>query len=185
MAQDRRVARTKAALTRALFELLGEKDFDKISITELAQRADVDRKTFYLHYRSVEEILEDFYEDMLARLQEGLEREGVFRGPQVDLTGFFRVLNGVVGDNMPLFRRLVQGAGYTYFIERIRRILQEAAESTLAAHGVEDPLQIHLRGEFFAAGVMRVYLVWLRGGLDFTEDQFAETVGRMVGQCMH
>ncbi len=184
MAQDRRVMRTKAALTQALFELLGEKDFSKISITELARRADVDRKTFYLHYHSVEEILEEFYEDMLTRLREDLEREGVFHG-QVDLTGFFRVLNGVVGDNMPLFRRLVQGAGYTYFIERIRRILQEAAENTLAAHGVEDPLQVHLRGEFFAAGVMRVYLVWLRGGLGFTEDQFAETVGRMVGQCMN
>ena len=60
MAADRRVTRTKAALTAALFELLGEKDFSKISVTELTRRADVDRKTFYLHYQTVDEILEEF-----------------------------------------------------------------------------------------------------------------------------
>lgn len=179
MAQDRRVARTKAALTRALFELLGEKEFSRISITELAQRADVDRKTFYLHYHSVEEILEEFYEDALARLQQGLEREQVFGG-QVDMPGFFRVLNGVMAENMPLYCRLAKGTGYTYFIERLRGVLRGAVENALAAQGVEDQTQIRLCGEFFAAGIMRVYLAWLRGELELTEDEFAQWAGRMV-----
>ena len=183
MAQDRRVVRTKAALTRALFELLGEKEFDKISITELAQRADVDRKTFYLHYRSVEEILEEFYEDTIARLREGLERERIFDG-QVDMPGFFRVLNGVIAENMPLYRRLVRGTGYTYFIEQIRAVLQHAVEDALAVRGVVDQTHVRLCSEFFAAGVMRAYLVWLRGEVELTEEQFAEWVGQVVSRGM-
>lgn len=181
MAQDRRVVRTKAALTRALFELLGEKEFSKISITELAQRADVDRKTFYLHYRSVEEILEEFYEDALAQLQQGLEREGVF-GERVDIPGFFRVLGGVMAENMPLYRRLAKGTGYTYFMEGLRGVLRDAVENALKAQGNTDQTHIRLCGEFFAAGVMRVYLAWLKGELELTEAQFAQWVGRMVSQ---
>lgn len=111
MAQDKRVARTKAALTRALFELLEEKEFSKLSITELTQRAGVDRKTFYLHYQSVDEILEEFYEEALRRLQEGLERERIF-GERVDVPGFFRVLSSVMAEDMPLYRRLAAGSGY-------------------------------------------------------------------------
>ena len=181
VAQDRRVVRTKTALTRALFELLGEKEFSKISITELAQRADVDRKTFYLHYHCVEEILEAFYEDALAQLQEGLEREQVF-GEQVDMPGFFRVLNGVMAENMPLYRRLAKGSGYTYFIEQLRSVLRSAVENALVAQGNTDQTHIRMCGEFFAAGAMRVYLAWLKGELELTEEQFAQWVGRMVSQ---
>ena len=183
MAQDRRVLRTKAALTKALFELLGEKEFDKISITELAQRADVDRKTFYLHYRSVEEILEEFYEETIEQLRTGLEREHIFDG-QVDMPGFFRVLNGIIADNMSLYRRLVQGTGYTYFIEQIRGVLQSAVHDALAARGVVDQTHVRLASEFFAAGVMRAYLAWLRGEVEMTEDEFAQWVGQVVSQGM-
>lgn len=181
MAQDRRVTRTKTALTKALFELLGEKEFSKISITELAHRADVDRKTFYLHYHSVDEILEEFYEEALEQLQEGLEREGVF-GQRVDMPGFFRVLNGVMAEKMPLYRRLARGSGYTYFMERLRALLKRAVEDALRCQGSHSESHIRMCGEFYAAGVMRVYLEWLKGDLELTEDQFADWVGQMVNQ---
>lgn len=181
MAQDRRVIRTKTALTRALFELLGEKEFSKISITELAQRADVDRKTFYLHYRSVDEILEEFYEEALGRLQEGLEREQIF-GEQVDMPGFFRVLNGVMAEKMPLCRRLARGTGYTYFMERLRALLKGAVEDALGRQGSGREIHIRMCGEFYAAGIMRVYLEWLKGDLGLTEEEFANWVGAMVNQ---
>ncbi len=181
MAQDRRVARTKAALTRALFELLGEKGHEKITITELAQRADVDRKTFYLHYHSVEEILEDFYEDALCRLQADLEREKVF-GREIDMAGFFRALSGVMAKDMPLYRRLAAGSGYTYFMERLRTLLKSAMEDALRRKGEEDEIQLRMSAEVYAAGVMRAYREWLNGSLDLDQEDFASRIGRMVCQ---
>ena len=54
---DRRKRKTRQAIELALLELLGTKKIDEISISELAQAADVNRKTFYNHYSSVEEVL--------------------------------------------------------------------------------------------------------------------------------
>ena len=181
MAQDRRVIRTKTALTKALFELLGEKEFSKISVTELAQRADVDRKTFYLHYHGVEEILEEFYEEAFDRLQEEMKRENVF-DPPMDISRFLRAVNSVVAERMPLFRRLTKGSGYTYFMERIRAILKTAVEDALRFRGDTDELEIQLFSEIYAAGVMRAYLRWLRGDLELDAEEFAQRVGRLVNQ---
>ena len=122
------MTRTKAALTAALFELLGEKDFSKISITELTRRADVDRKTFYLHYQTVDEILEEFYEGALHTLRETIEREGIFRAESVDMVALFKILCDLTEKDMPLFRRLAQGGGYTYYMERIRALLRGGME---------------------------------------------------------
>lgn len=180
MAGDRRVERTKKALTEALFELLGEKDFSKITITELARRADVDRKTFYLHYQTVDEILEEFYDRSIRHLRSELEKEGIFRGQSIDMVGFFRLLGELVGERLPLYRQLAQGRGYTYFEERIRSLLRTAMEDYFRRQGGHSEEELHLLGEFYAAAVIRVYLLWLRGELVMSEEELAETVGKVI-----
>lgn len=180
MAGDRRVARTKTALTGALFELLAEKEFSKISVTELARRADVDRKTFYLHYQTVEDILVEFYEEELAGLEVELEHAGIFQGETVDMPGFFRVLCGRMTADMPLFRRLAQGGGYTYFIEHLRALLRHAIGDSLRRQGGRSETERAFLEEFYAAGIMRVYLQWLKGDLEMNETVLAETVGKVV-----
>lgn len=180
MAGDRRVARTKASLTAALFELLAEKDFSKISVTELTRRADVDRKTFYLHYQTVEDILVEFYEDELAGLKKALAEEGAFCGGSLDMPGFFRVLCRRMYNNQPLFSRLAKGGGYAYFMENIRALLHEAIDRSLRSReGCSDAERVFLK-EFYAAGVMRVYRQWLTGDLEMDEDTLAQAVGRVV-----
>src|SRR4051812_438929 len=54
---DLRARRTRKWLQEALLELMKEKSFEDIQITELTGRAQVSRPTFYLHYRSKEELL--------------------------------------------------------------------------------------------------------------------------------
>lgn len=180
MPEDRRVTRTKAALTEALFELLGKKDFSKISVTELTRRADVDRKTFYLHYQTMDEILEEFYEDALRILREAIDREKVFQAERIDMVAFFRVLCDLTAKDMPLFRRLAQGGGYTYYMERIRALLREGIEKFYRSRGVHSEAELRLLGEFYAAAIMRLYLVWLKGEVDIAEAQLAELAGKAV-----
>lgn len=54
---DRRVKYTKAALKKSLFELMQEKSITSITVTELCKQADINRNTFYSHYRSPGELL--------------------------------------------------------------------------------------------------------------------------------
>ena len=55
---DRRVAKTRRAIRNAFVRLLTEKEMDKITIKELAELADVDRKTVYNYYEGVYDILD-------------------------------------------------------------------------------------------------------------------------------
>ncbi len=50
---DRRSRKTRAALVQALMALLREKPLKSITITELTDRADVNRATFYIHFQDV------------------------------------------------------------------------------------------------------------------------------------
>ena len=49
-AQDPRVKRTRQLLQDAFVSLLGEKDFQTVTVQDIAERATVNRATFYAHY---------------------------------------------------------------------------------------------------------------------------------------
>ncbi len=54
---DRRVRRTRATLHRALIELMIEHGYDRVTVQDVLERADVGRSTFYAHYRSKDDLL--------------------------------------------------------------------------------------------------------------------------------
>ncbi len=56
---DRRVLYTKMFLKESLLELMKEKPVDKITPTELCRHANINRNTFYTHYYSVRDVLEE------------------------------------------------------------------------------------------------------------------------------
>ena len=65
--EDLRVRRTLEAIRRSFEELMLEKDFEKITVTELAGRAMINKKTFYTYYPSLD--------DLLAEIQDELSEE--------------------------------------------------------------------------------------------------------------
>lgn len=62
---DRRVRKTKRQLRLALMKLMAEKSVKDISVRELAAIADINRGTFYIHYKDVYDLLSSL-EDELA-----------------------------------------------------------------------------------------------------------------------
>ena len=61
---------TRESLSIALIYLMNEKPFDKISITELVQKAGVSRTAFYRNYAGKEDLLREIGNSLIARIEE-------------------------------------------------------------------------------------------------------------------
>lgn len=69
--EDRRVQRTRQLLERALLELIEEYNYERITVQQITDRANLGRATFYLHYHDKEQLLLT----TLQKLQEDLTRQ--------------------------------------------------------------------------------------------------------------
>src|SRR5699024_7255782 len=67
---DRRVRKTKKQLRMALTTLMMEKSVGEITVREIAELADVNRGTFYAHYKDVYDLLTQLEETIFVRLEE-------------------------------------------------------------------------------------------------------------------
>jgi len=67
---DRRILKTQESLKQAIIELMTEKNFDEITIQDIADRANVNRGTIYLHYQDKYDLLDKLIETHLDELGE-------------------------------------------------------------------------------------------------------------------
>lgn len=72
---DRRILKTRKAIFQAFLNLLNQKGYDKLTVQDIIQLADVGRSTFYAHYESKESLLEQLCQDLFHHFL--LEREQV------------------------------------------------------------------------------------------------------------
>ena len=62
--QDRRTRYTRQTIKDTFLELLKQKSFTKITVTEVCKNAEINRGTFYLHYYDIYDVLSDILNDM-------------------------------------------------------------------------------------------------------------------------
>lgn len=70
---DRRQKKTRTTILKTFIELLYEKDFSKITVGEIIDRADVGRATFYSHFESKDFLLKSLCEDVFCHIIDSLE----------------------------------------------------------------------------------------------------------------
>ena len=65
---DRRVLKTQESLKKAVIALMTEKNFDDITIQDIADRANINRGTIYLHYQDKYDLLDKLIETHIKEL---------------------------------------------------------------------------------------------------------------------
>lgn len=71
-ALDRRIMKTRTAIESAFLSLLETTEYSKITISAIANQANINRKTFYLHYDSIDELLDKTMQNLTKRLVDSI-----------------------------------------------------------------------------------------------------------------
>ncbi|WP_419959846.1 TetR/AcrR family transcriptional regulator [Psychrobacillus sp. BM2] len=75
---DRRIRRTKNLFKEHFIQLVKEKGYKNVTVTDIVEKADYNRSTFYLHFKDKEDLAEELVTEILAEL------EAAFHQPFLD-----------------------------------------------------------------------------------------------------
>ena len=136
---NRRVRFTRSALREALIDLILEKPLVSITVKDICARADINRSTFYLHFKDVTDILRTTEDEIIEHMREHTPtHERKFHDLQ-EIEGFFIDFLEQIRNNpriMKVIQVLCSEQGDPYFVRK----LQTMSRITTAISTSDTPL---------------------------------------------
>ena len=185
---DRRVIKTRRAILDAFMELVATTPYDKITISSLAREANIDRKTFYLHYESISDLLEDVMASKIREMPERTDRERALPADPNDagaaceddgddsmLILFSRInhaFHRTLTENSTLLKNLSSDA----VLGAMRNVLLQMILDNTHAASREDADDVALAAAFFLGGVVGAYRQALENNQDAPFEEISSRI---------
>lgn len=176
----RSAIRSRKMIRQAFFEVLKEKPFEKITVTDIVKKADVNRSTFYAHYPDVMGVVEELQEEILEYTQsfmENVDFKDYYENPKPYLQHIIKL----VAENNELYRLLMTSAMATKQFEELKYILIDRTLETIEMPGsFKNRFEFEFSVRFFMGGVVDVYTQWLYGVIDCSLEELTDQLARML-----
>ncbi|MFU1798306.1 TetR/AcrR family transcriptional regulator [Paenibacillus azoreducens] len=127
-AKDRRVVRTKAVIRKALTELIDEKGFEALTVKDITTRAEINRGTFYLHYRDKYDLLEQSEQELIKGLIGILSTIDLFDPTDLDMEQSFPYIVKVIeymGEHADFLKTILGPKGDPSFHSLLKAMMSE------------------------------------------------------------
>ncbi|MBB4765292.1 TetR/AcrR family transcriptional regulator [Amorphoplanes digitatis] len=167
---DRRVRRTRRMLQEALVALIEERGYERLTVQDVLDRADIGRSTFYTHFRDKDALFMTWFDGLREDLRSEFDAMTDSRQP----TAASRPL-GVIFDhayrNQRVYRAVCGRQGGNAFTHLMQRLLFELLREHLCMAGTRLPVEI--AAEYYSGALLSTLLWWVRQDFPYQPEELA------------
>ena len=170
LTMDRRIIKTKQAIESAYFRLLQANPGKRISITSIAKEANIDRKTFYLHYNTCEDIIKDFAHRKIVELFSQLNDDHFFQDPY-NSKEVFKIFNRFIHSDLHLYQFFSSDSLYDLFWPPFEKECISYLKDIYAEELGMKPIEKEVYITYFFSGLLAVYTNYFRSSDKMSLDE--------------
>lgn len=179
---DSRVKRTKKLIRKGLAELAKEKSINKITVKELTDLIEINRGTFYLHYKDIFDLVESIENSLYDEFNEIIKTvnpKTILETP-IDILEKFCVF---ISENTDAFVMLIGENGDANFVYRIGTVMNDAVFELFSSIYPEmDSERYSFTYEYCKYGSVGLIRCWIIENHDWTPRQVAELWLRLIAR---
>lgn len=174
--EDRRIRKTKKAIREALLTLMLEKGFDAITINDIAEEADINRGTFYLHYADKFELLGVIEDDIIAQfqaLQNNIDISKMYQEENHFTDVFIKEAIGVIKENELFFKVMFISGEKTTFESKFKAEIKKNMKSKINHIDTISDIPFDYYFSYVVNALLGILREWVKGGMVETKEQIA------------
>lgn len=168
-AEYRSSIRSKKLITAALADLLQEKPLDKVTVSDVVRRAEVNRGTFYAHYADIPDVLNHLIQQIFSTMLDAISHN---TQPLSSIpSALTKQIQYILEDDIDFCRKIMTSSASSLFRQQLVEImvdylLQHEEDFSITGHE-----EYVLRVRFCAGGLSSLYQDWFAGKLPFTLEE--------------
>lgn len=169
--RNRNAQRSVRMLEEAYVELLAEKKPEKITVTDITRRADLNRGTFYAHFDDINDLETSLMDELFERLTIVLSQimdTSFLENPRPILDSIGEFLE----ENRQIISRLLETKNLLPISVTIERRLREQVRHILLEKYPDSVPDVYFTADYVSGGILHAYEEWLLG--DYGDVSMAE-----------
>jgi AcrR family transcriptional regulator len=179
-AEYRSAIRSRKLIRQAFMALLQEKDLDKITVTDIVTRADINRGTFYAHYENTRAVIEQIENQIIEKMLEFLgefQHDNFFQDPLPLLLNVSEYLM----EDLDYYRILINSSGSEQFLTKLKTIFVAYMKTdTEIPDQIKQSPAFLIRAHFFAGGLVNLHQVWFRDELEISLNEISQEISKLI-----
>jgi AcrR family transcriptional regulator len=162
---DRRSQRTRHLLSAAFVELLKEKGYSAITVSDIIARANIGRSTFYSHFRDKDDLFVGELDRVIELLgNRAPDQEGM---PYFPSLGLFQHM----GEEYLLYKALLWTPGIDLLIKHLQTSLSRRIEDKLQGNQKEFGIPVSILANFIAGSFLTLLKWWLENKTIYSPEE--------------
>lgn len=174
--EDLRITKTHSAIRKALADMICDMDWEQISVKELCARAMINRKTFYLHYESLDSLLQELQDEIADKF---ISKKISYKSLS-DIKSIIRVYFETTTNLPKMHERLLCSGNYQHISDRItKRVMAHRLKENKGAFGLDEARE-SLVFSYFTINSGNLYRQWVSDGKKLSLDELIEMATKLI-----
>ena len=176
---DKRSIKTRKAIKLAFLKILKNKDISEINITEITNSANINRNSFYTHYKNINNILDDINLDIcnyVGRILEKYPYNDMISNPYL----IINEISKVVANNNYIAEYLIFSKSSNKLVRKLKNsICDKFYQSYLNTVDRADPMARYMIG-YVISGAFEIYYVWFMEGKMLSLEEIGKQISKLI-----
>lgn len=177
-AEYRSAIRSRRLINAALADLLLEKSLDKITVTDIVNRAQINRGTFYAHYSDVPDVIDHLIQQTFSKIRDVLDEKPV--PLEAIPTAILQRVQDILEEDLDFYQKVMTSSASSL----MQRQLVDTVLAYLFQHEEDFQFGNHeqyaLTVRFCAGGLTTLYLDWFAGKIPCSLQELTKQAENMV-----
>jgi len=177
---DRRSEKTKKVIREAFLILITENDISKITIKEISDLADINRKTFYAYYKDKYDLLDEIENEFIekfVRMIDDFDFQILLSNPYE----IFYQLTKLLHHNMGICELFINNDTLgNNLLEKIKNVMTEKLLTMMTNKVTSDDIFLSYINDFIVAGLISAYTKWFKSDRSISLEELSQELSLII-----
>lgn len=181
-AEYKSAIRSRKMIRHAFVQLVLEKDLEKITVKNIAEKAEISRGTFYAHYADIYAVIEEIENETMGKMVEFLNEFKDIDLIQNPMPFLLKVAH-FFDQDIEFYRMLIYTKGAPTFITKLKDVFMEKILSYKEIiPSIQEREEFTVRVHFFVGGLTSLYQDWFAGKFDCSLKELTVSTSKILIQ---
>lgn len=174
--EDLRVVKTKEIIKNTFKDMISEMDYEEITIKDLTNRAKINRKTFYLHYKSLDDLLLELQNSIANNF---IEKQVSYTKLE-DMKYLIRLFFESASKNIPVYEKILCSGSYRNISDQINKKIMSHRKKTNKGAFSDDDAYENIIFAYYGANSTVIYRQWVADGKKLSLSEVTDLAVNLV-----